>query len=135
MALDAQDVETIRRIFDERATRTEESVIRMEEKIFAEIEKVSDKVDCLANIQQDMAERVTRLEESNTVLKDSRNNQGERIGRVEESIVAIRTKIETIDKVRSAGGEWTKWAVGLIVAAVLAVIGFFIGQGTGGGKP
>lgn len=125
MALDAHDLELIKRILDERATRTEDAVNRMEDRLFSEVEKIAGKVDLLGSNQQSMAERVSRIEQEATTFRESRFSQGARIGDVEKEIATMQSELKihfaagiAVREARGHNREWVKWLIATLITVV-----------------
>jgi len=109
MAIESTEITQIRDILNER-------VGRMEKTFFDEMEKISAKVDKLADNQYSISDRVSRIETELSSCSESKVTQGKRIGDLEEKMTAN----EIMHREREKFTRLMQW----LIPGVAALCGF-----------
>jgi predicted nucleic acid-binding Zn-ribbon protein len=115
MSIESTEITQIRDILNER-------VGRMEKTFFDEMEKISAKVDKLADNQYSISDRVSRVEMELSSCSKSKVTQGERIGDLEEKVAAN----EIAHKERERFASLMQWLIPG-VAALCGLVYWFAG--------
>lgn len=115
MALEMADMEYIGGLFNNRFDK-------MEERLFAEMEKMNKKVDILTDNYSKMSGRVYILESTISSCEKSSVEQGKRIGETERAIAVMLAEMQGANKEKGKSAEWVKWIVPLIVSIVSIVM-------------
>ena len=118
--LDAESISAIAAIVDSRLTKAEESIRK-------DVEKIATKLDELNNNHHDLSERVTRLEENMAVVTDSKKDQGERIGHLEQAIYGMQEANKARTAVKGGVSEWVRWIIPLGISALVGFVGWLVG--------
>lgn len=121
MALDSNDIESIKGIFSDRMDR-------LEARFVDEMEKIVVKVDQLSDNFYKTSERVTRLESTIIACDSSRAEQGKRIGDLEKEVAVIKEVKKEAREIGRSSTDWIKWVAGSIIAIALAAAGYFVNK-------
>jgi chromosome segregation ATPase len=116
MTLSPDDIEKIREIIESRSARTDDVILKLEERIFDEIEKVARQVSKLSDGQQAVNDRTTRLESLIDILMESRTSAGKRLGDLETTIAELRGKESGEAGAKGKAGEWVRWIIPIVIS-------------------
>ena len=110
-------IDDIKKVVDDRMSRTEAT-------FFREIEKIGVKIDKLSNGHNELQERTTRLEGIVAIVNESRKDQGERVGLIEtDSAIIKSTKITTTEAF-----SWLRWGIPVFAGGIAGFIAFMAGR-------
>lgn len=118
MAICAEDIEQIRTIVLDSATKTSEQINMLKTEIVEDINALSNKLDTVIRDQNVISERVTKLEVCNMILEDSRKKQGRRIGECEKKIAVING----VDKGEEKGNSLVRWIIPVLLSILSVAI-------------
>lgn len=118
MAICADDIEQIRTIIYDSADRTEKQINALKDEIVEDIKVLSQKLDTVIKDQNIISERVTKLEVCNSIIEESRKEQGRRIGECEKKLAILSGQDKGIEK----GSNWVRWIIPVLLSVLSVAI-------------
>jgi hypothetical protein len=110
-------IDDIKKVVDDRMSRTEAT-------FFREIEKIGVKIDKLSDGHNELQERTTRLEGLVAIVNESRKDQGERVGLIETDIAIMKSAKVTTGE----AFNWLKWGIPVLAGGIAGFIAFMAGR-------